>query len=106
MRALIGGWRRQWGQGDFPFYFVQLAPFQAPNENPADASGWAKLREAQTKSLSIPNTGMAVILDTVPLAEAGDIHPRNKYDVGQRLARWALKPRLWAKGAGGFGPAV
>jgi sialate O-acetylesterase len=90
MRALIGGWRQQWGQGDFPFYFVQLANFQGPTENPDDASGWAKLREAQTKSLSIPNTGMAVITDTVPLAEAGDIHPRNKYDVGLRLARWAL----------------
>jgi sialate O-acetylesterase len=90
MRALIGGWRQQWGQGDFPFYFVQLASFQAPTDNPADANGWPRLREAQTKSLSIPDTGMAVILDTVPLAEAGDIHPRNKYDVGLRLARWAL----------------
>jgi len=90
MRALISGWRQQWGQGDFPFYFVQLASFQGATDNPADASGWAKLREAQTKSLSIPNTGMAVITDTVPLAEAGDIHPRNKYDVGVRLARWAL----------------
>ena len=90
MRALIGGWRKQWGQGDFPFYFVQLANFQGATENPGDASGWPQLREAQTKSLSIPNTGMAVIIDTVPLAEAGDIHPRNKYDVGMRLARWAL----------------
>ncbi len=90
MRALIGGWRKVWGQGDFPFYFVQLANFQAATENPADASGWAKLREAQTQALSIPNTGMAVIIDTVPLAEAADIHPKNKYDVGLRLARWAL----------------
>ncbi len=90
MRALIGGWRKQWAQGDFPFYFVQLASFQGATENPADANGWPKLREAQTKSLTIPNTGMAVITDTVPLAEANDIHPRNKYDVGLRLARWAL----------------
>jgi sialate O-acetylesterase len=90
MQALIGGWRQQWGQGDFPFYFVQLASFQNATDNPAGGEGWARLREAQRKSLSIPNTGMAVITDTVPLAEAGDIHPRNKYDVGLRLARWAL----------------
>lgn len=90
MRALVGGWRKQWQQGDFPFYFVQLASFQGVTEDPAGGDGWAKLRDAQTKSLSIPNSGMAVIIDTVPLAEAGDIHPRNKFDVGLRLARWAL----------------
>jgi sialate O-acetylesterase len=90
MRALIGGWRKQWGQGDFPFYFVQLANFQAVSEDPAGGNGWAKLREAQTKALAVPDTGMAVIIDTVPFAERDDIHPKNKYDVGLRLARWAL----------------
>lgn len=90
MCALIGGWRKQWGQGNFPFYFVQLASFQNPIEDPAGGNGWAKLREAQVKSLTIPNTGMAVIIDTLPLSDAGNIHPRNKYDVGLRLARWAL----------------
>jgi len=90
MRALIGGWRKQWGQGDFPFYFVQLASFQGVTEEPAGGNGWAKLREAQLKSLTIPNTGMAVIIDTVPLAAKDDIHPKNKFDVGVRLARWAL----------------
>lgn len=90
MRALIGGWRKQWGQGDFPFYFVQLANFQAVTEEPAGGNGWAKIRDAQTKSLSIPNTGMAVITDTVPLSQKNDIHPKNKYDVGMRLSRWAL----------------
>jgi len=90
MRALIGGWRKVWGQGDFPFYFVQLANFQAPIDDPAGGNGWAKLREAQRKTLTYPNTGMAVITDTVPLAEKDDIHPKNKYDVGVRLARWAL----------------
>ncbi|MFZ4397241.1 MAG: sialate O-acetylesterase [Kiritimatiellia bacterium] len=90
MRALVGGWRKVWNQGDFPFYFVQLASFQNANDNPAGGDGWAKLREAQTRSLGMTNTGMAVILDTVPLKSAGDIHPRNKSDVGQRLARWAL----------------
>jgi sialate O-acetylesterase len=88
--ALITGWRKQWGQGEFPFYCVQLANFQAPSVDPAGGKGWAKLREAQTKSLTIPNTGMAVIIDTVPLNQSGDIHPKNKYDVGMRLARWAL----------------
>lgn len=90
MRSLIGGWRKVWKQGDFPFYFVQLANYQNPADSPAGGDGWAKLREAQTKALSIPHTGMAVIIDTVPLKEAGNIHPRNKYDVGLRLARWAL----------------
>ena len=90
MRALIGGWRARWAQGDFPFYFVQLASFQAVSDNPAGGNGWAKLREAQTKSLTVTNTGMAVIIDTVPLAQASNIHPANKYDVGMRLARWAL----------------
>ncbi len=90
MRALIGGWRKQWGQGEFPFYFVQLANFQAVSDNPAGGNGWAKLRDAQTQSLTLPNTGMAVIIDTVPLAEKDDIHPKNKYDVGLRLSRLAL----------------
>ena len=90
MKNLISGWRKLWKQGDFPFYFVQLASYQGVSEEPAGGNGWAKLREAQTKSLTIPNTGMAVILDTVPFPEAGDIHPKNKFDVGLRLARWAL----------------
>jgi len=90
MRALIGGWRKQWALGDFPFYYVQLANFQAPLADPVGGNGWAKLREAQTKALTIPNTGMAVIIDTVPLGQSGNIHPVNKFDVGQRLARWAL----------------
>jgi len=90
MRALIGGWRKQWGVGDFPFYFVQLANFQAPSEDPAGGNGWARVREAQRKTLAYPNTGMAVIIDNAPLAEKDNIHPQDKYDVGMRLARWAL----------------
>ena len=58
--------------------------------DPAGGNGWAKLREAHTKALTIANTGMAVIIDTVPLAQSGNIHPVNKFDVGLRLARWAL----------------
>ncbi len=89
MKALIGGWRQMWKQGDFPFYHVQLANFSASNpNNAAGGDGWAKLREAQLQSISeIPNTGMAVIID---IGDAGNIHPTNKQDVGERLARWAL----------------
>jgi sialate O-acetylesterase len=83
---MIRQWRQDWGQGDFPFYFVQLANFMAVKEQPAD-SAWAELREAQTMTLRTPNTGMAVIID---IGEANDIHPKNKQDVGQRLALWAL----------------
>jgi len=88
MRALIGGWRQVWHQGDFPFYFVQLANWLQPNNNPAGGDGWAKVRMAQLKSLQIPQTGMAVIID---IGDANDIHPRNKFDVGERLALWALR---------------
>ena len=87
-KALINGWRQLWNQGDFPFYFVQLANFRKSNpDNPQQGDGWAKVREAQTKCLEIPNTGMAVIID---IGEASNIHPRNKQDVGKRLALWAL----------------
>lgn len=88
MRALIAGWRETWNQGDFPFYFVQLANFQKPNPNPEGGDGYARLRDAQLKAMkNIKNTGMAVIID---IGEANDIHPKNKYDVGRRLALWAL----------------
>ncbi len=85
--ALINDWRQHWNQGDFPFLFVSLANFMKPAETPGESS-WAELREAQTKTLSLPNTGMAVTID---IGEAGDIHPRNKQDVGLRLSLNALK---------------
>jgi len=90
MQALINGWREVWNQEGAPiqFYFVQLANFQAPNDNPAGGDGWARIRDAQTETLTLPNTGMAVIID---IGEAGDIHPRNKQDVGKRLSLWALR---------------
>ncbi|MDR3267507.1 MAG: TIM barrel protein [Tannerella sp.] len=84
--AMINDWRAAWGQNDLPFYFVQLANFGAPAEQPAE-SDWAELREAQHKSLNLPNTGEAVIID---IGEANDIHPRNKQDVAYRLALNAL----------------
>ncbi|GAB3890517.1 sialate O-acetylesterase [Larkinella knui] len=85
---MITDWRTRWGQGDFPFLFVQLASFNAGNGNSANGSNWAELREAQTMTLALPNTGMAVTSD---IGEAKDIHPKNKQDVGKRLAINALK---------------
>ena len=84
---MIDNWRKEWGQGDFPFYWVQLADFKAESKEPAE-SDWAELREAQTMTLDrLPHTGQAVIID---LGEANDIHPKNKRDVAERLARLAL----------------
>jgi sialate O-acetylesterase len=84
---MIQNWREDWGQGDFPFYWVQLADFMAEKPQPGD-SAWAELREAQTMTQDrLPNTGQAVIID---IGEGADIHPRNKLEVAQRLARWAL----------------
>jgi sialate O-acetylesterase len=84
---MIKTWRDHWGQGDFPFYWVQLADFTNEQVEPQINSWWAELREAQTNTLSLPNTGQAVIID---IGEGRDIHPRNKRVVGDRLARHAL----------------
>lgn len=84
--GMIKDWRQAWGRGDFPFHFVQLANFMARKEEPGE-SEWAELREAQTMTLRLRNTGMAVAID---VGEAGDIHPVNKVAVGERLARLAL----------------
>ncbi len=83
---MIEQWRKEWNQGDFPFYWVQLADFMAEKPEPGE-SAWAELRESQTKTLKLPNTGQAVIID---IGEGKDIHPRNKHDVAARLVRWAL----------------
>jgi len=84
---LIRDWRQQFSQGKFPFLYVQLANFMAARSEPAE-SGWAALREAQRKTLALPNTGMAVAID---IGEWNDIHPLNKQDVGGRLALWARR---------------
>jgi len=83
--AMITDWRAQWGQGDFPFYFVQLANHEPPNRNHAEEeNSWANLRESQLRTLqTVPNTGMAVTID---IGSAVTIHPPNKQDVGKRLA--------------------
>lgn len=97
--AMIESWRRCWGIPELPFYFVQLANFKSPPTHPGEDC-WAELREAQALALAIKNTGMAVSID---VGEAGDIHPRNKQAVGQRLALLALD-RDYGKNVAADGP--
>jgi len=85
-KTLITDWREQWNQGDFPFLFVQLSNYLARNTEPVEDT-WAELREAQTLTLELPNTGMAVTID---IGDALNIHPGNKQEVGRRLAINAL----------------
>lgn len=85
--AMIADWRHQWKEGDIPFLYVQLPGFMEMNYLPSE-SQWAALRESQLKSLSVPNTGMAVAID---LGEWNDIHPDRKKEVGVRLALAAEK---------------
>ena len=86
MPALINDWRNQWGEGELPFLYVQLANFMDVNYLPVE-SNWAELREAQLQALSFANTAMAVAID---LGEWNDIHPLNKKDLGDRLALCAF----------------
>jgi sialate O-acetylesterase len=97
--TMIRDWRAAWGQGQFPFLFVQLANWQARKPEPSE-SDWAALREAQLWTLRETATGMAVAVD---IGEADDIHPRNKQDVGHRLAVWALA-RTYGKSVEYSGP--
>ncbi len=84
---MIEHWRDEWGQGDFSFYYVQLADFMSESDQPEEST-WAELREAQTMTLNkVNNVGQAVIID---VGEGRDIHPRNKQTVANRLARLAL----------------
>jgi sialate O-acetylesterase len=83
---MIRDWRKNWQDDSLDFYFVQLANFKERNVQPGE-SDWAELREAQTLALDLPLTGMAVTID---IGKADDIHPRNKQDVGKRLAQNAL----------------
>ena len=85
-RTMIESWWDSWGRSDFPFLFVQLANFRQVKPEPGD-SDWAELRESQLMTLELPSTGMAVSID---IGDANDIHPKNKQDVGKRLALWAL----------------
>ncbi len=83
--AMIEDWRREWEEGEFPFLFVQLANFE--HRSTAETA-WPELREAQMMTLSLPNTGMAVTID---IGDPTNIHPKNKQDVGKRLALAAMK---------------
>ena len=84
MKALVAGWRSVWNKPALPFYYVQLAPYRYGNRGSELLAG---IWEAQLKTLAVPHTGMAV---TVDIGNTRDIHPRNKQDVGKRLALWAL----------------
>lgn len=99
--ALVNGWRKAFQNKDLAFYWVQLANFQKESDKPEGGDGWAKLREAQTQALDIPGTGMAVITD---IGAANDIHPKNKQDVGWRLAQWALHQTYGQKNLVPSGP--
>ena len=100
-KSLIEDWRERWGRGDFPFLFVQLAPNKAPHPDAPATSSLASMREAQATSLTLPHTGMAVTLD---IGDEKDVHPRNKQDVGARLARLALHETYGKKDVVPCGP--
>ncbi len=85
--TMIKAWRERWGFGDFPFGIIQLPNYRRIEDEPTD-DAWSHLREAQRlAALNTPKTGLIVTID---IGEANDIHPRNKLDVGRRMARWAL----------------
>ena len=85
--VMIADWRARWGQGDFPFLWVQLPNFKARQTDAGAQSAWAVMRDSMFKSLKVSNTGMAVTID---VGEAKNIHPKDKQSVGMRLSNWAL----------------
>lgn len=98
---MINDWRKHWKQNDFPFYFVQLSTYDEYGGNSSKGSKWAELREAQTQTLKLPNTGMAVTTD---IGNPKDIHPTNKKGVGLRLAAIALNKTYGLKDVPYSGP--
>ncbi|NOY79847.1 MAG: sialate O-acetylesterase [Kiritimatiellaeota bacterium] len=101
LERLITSWRQLWGK-EFPFYFVQLPNFRKPWEAPVEDGGWPEIRESFMKTaLEVPKTGMAITID---IGEAGNIHPKNKQDVGDRLARLALHDVYGKTGFAWCGP--
>jgi sialate O-acetylesterase len=96
--AMITSWRKAWNQGDFPFYYVQIAPFNYGENGDVTT---AELRDAQLKTLSLANTGMAVTMD---IGNPVNIHPGNKKGVGERLALWALDKTYKKEGIVCSGP--
>jgi sialate O-acetylesterase len=103
MAAMIGSWRQRWGRGDFPFYIVQLADYMSDKDDPAVSPPWAHLREAQRQiTLTVPNTALAAAID---IGDPKDIHPRNKQEVGRRLALQALR-NVYGKEIVASGPTL
>jgi sialate O-acetylesterase len=100
-QALIRELRKTFGDEALPFYYVQLPAYRDASEVPAGGGSWPMLRESQRKCLSTPHTGMAVTID---IGDANDIHPTNKVDVGERIARWALKNEYGKKDLVTSGP--
>lgn len=100
LRTLVTDWRTRWGQGDIPFAWVQLPNFRAAQKEPCETSGWVLVQEGMRKALDLPNTGMAITID---LGESNELHPRNKQDVGSRLAQWALA-KVYEKDVTPMGP--
>jgi sialate O-acetylesterase len=96
---MIKSWRTEWKNEELPFLFVQLANYMGRGELPRDTN-WARLREAQFKTLDLPHTGMAVTID---IGDPEDIHPKNKQDVGLRLALWA-ETTVYLRDQGYSGP--
>ena len=86
LEAMIYDWRSRWGY-EFPFAWVQLPNFTDPQVEPVESTGWVIVREGMLKTLDLSQTGMAITID---IGDAGNIHPKNKQDVGRRLAKWAL----------------
>jgi len=95
--AMIQSWRKAWGQGEFPFYYAQISPWNGYGDKPISA----ELREAQLRTLQTPNTGMAVTTD---MGDVNEIHPLNKQLVGKRLALWALAKTYHREGVEYSGP--
>jgi len=86
METLIKDWRNRWGQGEFPFFYVQLANHQELITDPIKNDPMVTVRDEQLKNLSLPNTGMAVAIDNAQPDDFGNIHPKNKQEIGRRLA--------------------
>ncbi len=87
LSTLIKDWRARWGQGEFPFAWVQLPNYRAAQTEPSQTDGWVLVQEGMLKTLALPRTGMAVTID---VGDARDIHPKDKQSVGHRLGQWAL----------------
>ncbi len=103
LRALVGGWRAAWGQGDVSFYVVQLPAFRPPSDDPSQGDGWGAFRLAQARVLTLPRTGLAVTIDA---GLTNNVHPDNIRTIGGRLALWALRHDYGRSNTACLGPLV